>query len=476
MPASMLRAAALAASLAVLAHAPSSQARSLQNLAQDIAANDAGISALWPGYWPPGQPFVLYRSGACVMRSEAAPEAGFAAIADASGFWQGKCNEPRFRGPMVLSEEIGGIAAPAVEIHSRNDELLPAATFLVHEAFHAFQDTHFEDLAPVDTDFGFPPDQELVRMKLRESSFLLSASDTDDRTRQIALVRAAIATREARLARMPAEARAIEDRYLRNEGTAEYVDVRTAALLRESERPSKYLQDALRRRSGGLGRTWEYLLRWQSYAAGAAAGLLLDRWEVDWKPHVAAGKPVYEILAIASGYDPAEQAALLEASAAADNGAVFQTAKALLRNDRAADKALKRYASLNDFTLVLVMGSDDASSFSTTEMHTVAGGYLVMRPSPFSSASELYDLRVNGRPVRMWNRQEGDPSSESRVDIGLAGAPTFEGCEPASGRCAAGTRITARGVELGLHAEHEVTVLDARIELRAVETAIADED
>lgn len=328
-------AAILLAGLVATACAAPAQARSLQDLAGGIAALDAQVSTFWPGYWPPGQPFVLYRPrGGCVMRSAEPPDAGFTAIAGAPGFWQGACDDARFRGPMVLGETIGGIAAPAVELHSRLDELLPAGTFLVHEAFHAFQDGHFDAIARADTDFVFPRDEELVRMKLRESSFLLSASDTDDRARQIALVRAAIATREARLARMPADARAIEDRYLRTEGTAEYVDVRTAALIRASERPSKYLQDALRRRSGGLGRTWEYLLRRQSYATGAAAGLLLDRWEVDWKPHVAAGKPVFEILQIASGYDPAEQAALLEASAEADSGAVYNTARVVAQRSR----------------------------------------------------------------------------------------------------------------------------------------------
>ena len=210
-------------------------------------------------------------------------------------------------------------------------------------------------------------------------------------------------------------------------------------------------------------------------ATGAAAGLLLDRWEVDWKPHVAAGTPVYEILRIASGYDPAERAALLEASAKADSGAVHVTARALLRNDRAAEKAIARYATLADFTLALVLQPDDAASFSTNEMHSVAGGTLVMRPTPYSGTSASYDLRVDSRPMRLWNRQEEDPASESRVEIALPKAPQIEGCDVAiRGRCGAGTRIRARGVELTLRAEFLVTASADRLELRAVDPSATD--
>ncbi|MBB5209209.1 hypothetical protein [Chiayiivirga flava] len=470
----------LIAAFASVAGISAAPAASLNHLARDIAELDPQLSTLWPGYWPPGQPFVLYRNGRCVMRSSVAPAADFAAVDTAPDLYAGRCGDARFRGPMVLGEAIAGVEAPAVQISGRRADLDRTATFLLHEAFHDFQSDAFKDADRISTDFGFPLDEDLVRMKLRESSFLLSAADTDDRARQIALVRAAIATRKARLARMPAAAETIEDQYLRYEGTAEYVSMRTRAIVRGSEEPAKYLQDRLKTLSRNMGRTWEYMLRWQGYVTGAAAGLLLDRWEVDWKPHVAAGMPLYAILETASGYSDAEAAALLEASARADVGGVHATARQLVRGDIAAGKALARFERASDFTLSVRTDTEGSATFDTTEMHTIADGVLVMTPSPFNSAIDgVYELSVRARPIRMWNAPDEAPLGEAapadhgllRYDIALPKAPAIEGCDAPATRCGAGTRIRARGIDLTLFADHVLEHGENMLVVRPVETS-----
>lgn len=480
MPTALLRPLATLLAVASVACATDAVAASPKQLARDIAALDDRLGALWPGYWPPGQPFVLYRNGRCVLRSATPPDAGFTAIDGAAGFWEGRCDEARFGGPMVLGERIGGIEAPAVALDEHRTSVQRVAEFLLHEAFHHFQREGFDKNDIAASDFDFPLDEELVRMKPRESSFLLSAADTDERGRQIALVRAAVATRKARLARLPAEAEAIEDRYLRFEGTAEYISMRTQALVRDGDEPAKYLQHRLQQQSANMGRTWEYMLRWQGYITGAAAGLLLDRWEVDWKPLVAEGMPIYDILETASGYDDAEAAALLEASAGADGSGVFATARQLVRNDAAAGKALARYTRENRFTLTLVSDTTANMSFTTTEMHSVQGGTLVMKPSPMvSTLAGQHENRVT-RPVRVWNTkdeeaplgQDASPDAgKLRVDVALADAPEIEGCAPDATRCGAGTRIHARGVELKLFADHSIERGDAGLVVRQMDSA-----
>lgn len=446
-------------------------AQDLQTLAREVIAHDTELGALWPGFWPEGQPFLLYSGNACVLRSRVAPQGDDFVVLDAERhLWAGRCADAMFRGPMVLDKTIAGIKAPAVRIDASRSEASDAISFLLHEAFHAFQTSGFTRIERVETDYTFAREMPLVRMKLRETSFLLSAADSTDRNRQIALVRAAVANREARLAGMPAAARAVEDYFLRSEGTAQYIDVRTSSLIDADQPPAHYIQHALRQQTRGLGRTWEYLLRWQSYATGAAAGLLLDQWQVDWKPHVVNGKPVFEILAIASGYDPVEQAALLDASGGADNGGMFKTARRLLENDRIAEKALYRYGQLADFTLEVEDDDPDATgSFGASEVHTVAGGVVVMDPSPYNAVSSGFDLRVERRPLRHWWRDEDDPQSRGRLHIALPRPPTLDGCEAEAIVCGAGTRLSMRGLQLELKREFSIERGDDRWTLRPLQ-------
>lgn len=122
---------------------------------------------------------------------------------------------------------------------------------------------------------------------------------------------------------------------------------------------------------------------------------------------------------------------------------------------------------------MLVLDREDNASFETTEMHSVAGGTLVMRPTPYSGASKGYDIRVNSRPIQLWNRQEEEPVSEGRIEVALAKAPEIDGCAVASGRCGAGTRIRGRGVDLELHADFVVNASEGRLEVRPADHAPA---
>lgn len=463
----------LGALLAAAAFHPAHiQARSLQSLATDIAKRDAEFSQLWPGYWPPGQPFVLYRGKDCVMRSVQEP-AGFTRIDNAPDLWRGRCDEPRFKGPMLLRESIGGIRAPAVEIVARRDSVESATTFLLHEAFHDYQADAFEKSERIRTDFAFPLDPELVQMKLRETNLIVSAANNDDKLAAVTIVRAAIATRNARLARMPAEARAIEDQYLAREGTAQYVDIRAGTLVREEGSALDYVHRALGR-DRAFGRTWEHLLRWQSYSTGAAAGLFLDRWNVDWKPHVAKGRPVYDILAIATGYDEAAHGNLAELSSDVAGKGMARKAREMIASDRAGVRALERFEKMADVMLELVDpgGSDTSASFTTTSaLVTVPGGVVVMSPQPFNSASESAELQVRGRPLRLFERDEEDATSRSRVEIALSKAPQIEGCAADADTCGAGTRLDARGVKLELRQPHRIERTPTRWRLVPVDDA-----
>lgn len=178
---------------------------------------------------------------------------------------------------------------------------------------------------------------------------------------------------------------------------------------------------------------------------------------MDWKPYVAAGRLFYDILEIASGYDHAAHAALADASEDAASRGTFAKAKELIANDRAAVKALARFADAADFMLDIAEASGESNaSFSTSALFTVHGGVVVMSPQPFNRASGNAEIQVNGRPIRLHERDEEDAASRGRVEIALLRAPDIEGCEPDATVCAAGTTMRARGVKLELKQNHRI--------------------
>jgi hypothetical protein len=428
---------------------PAAMAESLVERAQQIAARQPEYAQWWPGFWPEGQPFLLYEpGGGCVFYSPDLVPVGFEPAAmEQPGFWRGQCQGPAFQAPMQFLQEVAGVRTNAFRVDGRRSAI---EQFVVHEAFHAFQFCAFERRTQGSLhDYDFPLDPELVRSKLREALLLFEAvAQTSDAARAD-LVRLVLASRAQRLSAMPEAARSIEDAYMRSEGTAEFIEYLSMGLAPGVETAKRLAGEAMRADIPSL--SWEWLLRWQSYRTGAASAFLLEAMGVpEWRQRVMRGDAFYDLLAEASGYFQDEAASLAERADAIPLPSVERTVAALIKHRSAIAKARARYDRAARHRLVIRPPSDHASVFKATRMGSLDGHTVVFDPTPLTTTGSHLELTVRKRPIRLGMKQAEE--DVVGIEVALTKPPGFKGCEPAQGvsQCPAGTVIASAGMSLNL--------------------------
>ncbi|MBA4000482.1 hypothetical protein [Brevundimonas sp.] len=268
----------------------------LTAMAQRVVDRSEALGEVWPGYWPPDQPFILY-----------APDTGavFAGAASPQG--------PSFRpGPLegatfsyVLNYPFGPPNTVLLEVDSPEDDL----DTLFHEQFHDFQTDAFTwvgegggeyvDLALI-ADLGlFTAGVELERRVLADA---VRAPEAQTRR---ALAQVYLALRRDREGRLHPSIIATERHREWTEGTAEYVGLQASTLVwnQPDDVLRGHLEGALRREL--LTRPGGYVVnmfRWRAYGVGAAIAWLLDDIGVaDWRTAVESGAPLDTLLEAAVG-------------------------------------------------------------------------------------------------------------------------------------------------------------------------------
>lgn len=418
--------------------------------ARAIAARAASYSGIWPDFWPPEQAFVLYQGrGPCVMYSPTQTPDGFAPMNGASGFWRGRCQGTRFQGPMLLFEEVGGVPVVGLRILKDSWSGNKLRTYLLHEAFHGYQRGRFaegdrEHVLGVDLAL----DERLLASKFREAWLLFNAAGREDRQGQVLLARTVLALRAARLAAMPPSAEAIEDGFMRIEGTATFVELRAEGLVAGAAAGKRLAHDWASSRLEKV-MPWELLLRWQSYQTGAAIALLLDAWQVpDWRSRVAAGETLFGLLSEASDYRDTDAEALRASTAGLGDSEFRPMVRKMLRNADLIQKFERRYRKAAQQTLAVELPAGLPANFVASEMISTAEYDLVMNPNPLVASGKELEMKVVGRPVRLKHSRELRHAG-GRVDVALSAAPEVLDCEPDTGaHCPAGTRVKARGVQV----------------------------
>lgn len=257
--------------------------------AAEIERHGAALAEIWPGYWPPGQPFVLYL-----------PEVG--------AVFGGRVGEdgPVFRtGPLpdVRSAYVIDYASGTEDtILQRLTDAEDSFAILFHEQFHDYQRAAFRGRRPVGrfVDLSGLSDQEgfVVGIDLERQLLAAALAAPTAEARRIA-ARQFITARHARLAAAPAHIRAAEDSFEWLEGTARYAEVRAMAVLDPNgpdpaERIRDGLAEPLVKRGVSL---MQSLFRLRAYYVGAAQALLLDLLEApDWRRQVEQGAPLANLL------------------------------------------------------------------------------------------------------------------------------------------------------------------------------------
>ena len=283
----------------------------------------------WPGFDLSRRPFVLYDAGrwAAVINAPASL-AGFEPWPDG---WPtlgtpGLLHRGAIEGlvgQLAFDYDLAGIrtvAVPVVPAASAGTEDLTITqfAFIVHEAFHQYQQERFDD-TDSPSEEGYPLlDVRNNALATLEMQALLQAVDArEDTARSRRELASFKALRAARAGRLDSATRELERIKERLEGTAKYVEVQAVAgLVAECRRvPGRwclplagvtdvsYLRKdfASRLQNGAIDP--EDMPRNRIYPVGAALGLLLDGTHPGWKAE-AEQQRSYSLAAVLTGDVP----------------------------------------------------------------------------------------------------------------------------------------------------------------------------
>lgn len=281
---------ALGVALTPLAARAQVSEEDLTAMAERVVSHGQALSTLWPGFWPPDQPFVLYAPDVGAVFSGAASPEG-------PSFRPGPLENATFH--FVLNFPSGAPNTVLLEVTDRDDDL----STLFHEQFHDFQSDAFRwsgDSGGEYVDLDLIDD--LARFTARaqlERQILASALEADDGAERRALARDYLALRRHREQGLDASIIVTERHREWLEGTAEYVGRQAAALAGGAPggQVRDYLAAALRNDLNDPAGYLFNMFRWRAYGVGGSLAWLLDDFTVEgWRGAVEAGTPLDRLL------------------------------------------------------------------------------------------------------------------------------------------------------------------------------------
>lgn len=300
-------------------HGIGPSADSLLAIASSVADLEQELSAIWPGFWSVGQPFVLTVPGEAIVLvggGRPAPPFERACVADRFPPLQGRAwvhggalaDLSASAGLFDLAYRSGDVVATAVPLQEGLEATLE---FLVHEGFHAYQKTTFPPTVRNESadpeNYADPEYTALAEVERRMLADALTTIDPDSVKEHL---RAYLAVREGRLKPRSSIFRLTEAELETVEGTAQYVGMAARRLVRESAAAPLLdaAVEALRaplvpsaRLRGALARL-RWMHRGRLYGTGVGLAILLDRFGADWRAGVEEGKALVRLLEGEVGY------------------------------------------------------------------------------------------------------------------------------------------------------------------------------
>lgn len=297
--------------------AKSADACAALEVARVLSSRAPDIQRIWPGFWSAAE-FALYAPAwGMIARLNAAPPAGFVSIPeDVAGMprvygYFGEWPVLKFGGvlPVVAglspaSSNIGGIEVPTnlngyvipVAVQMRPDRL-GTIELAIHEAFHSYQLTHFQNMFQIARRPEAPPGavDSAELPQLAGEAALLNAALSAASAERAALIARYFDLRATRLARNP-ELANLEREQERKEGTAEYVGLRARLSTTDS---LVVLTDTIAARvlsAYQIRHSRRAALQARPYATGAALAYLLDQSGVEWRIRVERGEFLDDLL------------------------------------------------------------------------------------------------------------------------------------------------------------------------------------
>ena len=252
--------------------------------------------ALWPGFEPRTIAVEVYDGANTYLFHHPRPAEGFVEEAALPGAFVYRGQHETVRAN--TGTEVNGIPTATADLSRSQRTLREQASLLIHEAFHVYgKRSHPEWPANEATLFVYPLDNpELLAERRLETRALVRALAAPPGPEATCAAAAALAARERRAARMPAEAIAYERGTELNEGLAQYVEYRSIGrppVLSEADFPAGQI-------------------RQRGYATGQAWAVLLERLAPGWEGKLDGSLDARLRASLETAQCPDEEAASLE--------------------------------------------------------------------------------------------------------------------------------------------------------------------
>jgi hypothetical protein len=275
--------------------------------------------AVWPGYNLAERPFIFYMPGrwALLLNYSGGPE-GFTPypqdwpdLGTEAMLYEGQYGG--LVGQLAFNLPIDSVKVVAVGFQERSP--LDVFGYIVHENFHqyqfgAFGEIHWEREERYPIQERDNTAMAYLEMRLLMDALELAAADKEQECRDC--LSQFVAVRYLRWERADPFVRSYEQGEEINEGTAQYVEMKSIALLKQMdvEGPGGRLAPALsdelsstampdyllgdfRERLTGNSISPADMSRYRIYPVGSAQGLLLDYLGIDWKRKAQAAGPEF---------------------------------------------------------------------------------------------------------------------------------------------------------------------------------------
>jgi hypothetical protein len=290
---------------------------------------------IWPGYNLARRPLLIYSPGKWALllnvkgdiNEFTKPPSDWPALKQTALWHMGPYRD--LAGQLAFNVAVGGnnvVAVPILDNYlQENNPEVGVFALVVHEAFHQFQNEAFSPIDSMSEERYPIQDRDNTALAFLEMQLLKKAVECSagagPASQVNSYLKRCVAVRDARWKRN-AFVRSFEQQEEILEGTAKYVEVKSLALVQNM----KYSQ-AFERLSRPLAEDFhtgaypEYLLRDfdsritdssvspedmprnRIYPVGAALGLLLDRFDEDWKNRVMDNRDVSFLSLLKNRFD-----------------------------------------------------------------------------------------------------------------------------------------------------------------------------
>lgn len=221
---------------------------------------------LWPNYEPLQTPLALYDGATTYLLGHPDPPSEFEAVSSQDDVFAYTGRHPNvFANSTAMYNEVL-TATVMLRKPIEEHDLTDLAALILHERFHAFQRLHHPTWQSNEAALFMYPFEDIDQLteRRKETEALIRAFSTDQRTCWTAT---AMHARQTRYAQLDSTFIAYERGADWNEGLATYVEwkaaQKTTAPITKAFAPEG--------------------IRWRAYDAGAAIGLLLDRYDSNWR-------------------------------------------------------------------------------------------------------------------------------------------------------------------------------------------------